>query len=356
MTLLPPGSTLGILGGGQLGRLIALEAARLGFDVHVYTQSSRDPATRVCARSHIAPWDDREALAFFSAACDLVTLEFENVPVATVEAVEAYGTPVRPGLFALTITQDRAVEKAFLNDVGIRTVDWAIIDNLDDLQAKLEAFGGQGILKRRRDGYDGKGQARIKSPDDAATAWDALGDKPCILEAFAPFAFEISAIVARSLSGELASWDPPRNEHENGILARSILPSGASAETEAKAVAAARKLAEGLDYVGVLALEFFVMDDGSIRANEFAPRVHNSGHWTPEGSYTCQFEQHVRAITDWPLGDTTRHSDVVMENIIGEDVFAGLHKVDAHTRLTHYGKREARPGRKMGHIVTRKTP
>lgn len=354
MSLLPPGSTIGILGGGQLGRLIALEAARLGFDVHVYTQSNRDPAARVCARAHIAPWDDREALAFFAAACDLVTLEFENVPVATVEAVEAFGTPVRPGLFALTITQDRAVEKAFLNDLGIPTVDWARIDSRDDLRARVAEFGGQGILKRRRDGYDGKGQARIRSEDDIATAWEALGDKPCILEAFAPFAFEISALVARSATGELSHWDCPRNVHESGILARSILPSGASEDAERAAIAAARKLAVALDYVGVLALEFFIMEDGQIRANEFAPRVHNSGHWTPEGSHTCQFEQHVRAVAGWPLGDATRHSDVVMENIIGADVFAGLNQVDARTRLTHYGKREARPGRKMGHIVRRR--
>jgi len=353
MSLLPPGSTIGILGGGQLGRLIALEAARLGFDVHVYTQSNRDPASRVCARAHIAPWDDKEALAFFAAACDLVTLEFENVPVATVEAVEAFGTPVRPGLFALTITQDRAVEKAFLNDLGIPTVDWARIDSLEELHDRVAKFAGQGILKRRRDGYDGKGQARIRCQDDVASAWEALGDKPCILETFAPFAFEISALVARSATGELAHWDCPRNEHDSGILARSILPSGTSEDTERAAIAAARKLAEALDYVGVLALEFFVMEDGQIRANEFAPRVHNSGHWTPEGCHTCQFEQHVRAVAGWPLGDTTRHSDVVMENIIGADVFAGLNQVDARTRLTHYGKREARPGRKMGHVVRR---
>ena len=353
MSLLPPGSTIGILGGGQLGRLIALEGARLGFDVHVFTQSNRDPAARVCARAHIAPWDDREALAFFAAACDLVTLEFENVPVATVEAVEAFGTPVRPGLFALTITQDRAVEKAFLNDLGILTVEWAQIDGLDALREHVDAFGGQGILKRRRDGYDGKGQARIRSAEEVNTAWAELGDKPCILEAFAPFDFEISALVARSATGELAHWDTPRNAHEDGILARSILPSGATPETERAAIAAARKLAEALDYVGVLALEFFVMESGQIRANEFAPRVHNSGHWTPEGAHTCQFEQHVRAIAGWPLGDATRHSDVVMENIIGEDVFAGLNQVSATTRLTHYGKREARPGRKMGHVVRR---
>lgn len=353
MTPLPPGSTIGILGGGQLGRLIAIEAARLGFDVHVFTQSGRDPAIRVAARAHIAPWDDTEALVVFAAACDLVTLEFENVPVPTLEMIEQFGAPVRPGVFALTITQDRALEKTFLNDIGVPTVQWAKVDTRADLDAALKDFGGQGILKRRRDGYDGKGQARIRSADDAAKAFDAIGDKPCILEAFAPFQCEISAIVARSAVGEVAHWDCPRNEHENGILARSILPSNVPEATERAAVAAATGLAEALDYAGVLALEFFVMEDGSLRANEFAPRVHNSGHWTPEGAHTCQFEQHVRAIAGWPLGDTSRHSDVVMENLIGPDIFGGLGQVSATTRLTHYGKKDARPGRKMGHIVRR---
>lgn len=356
MSALAPGSTLGILGGGQLGRLIALEAARLGFDVHVFTPQAGDPAVRVCAQGHIAAWDDAPALADFARACDLVTLEFENVPLASVRAIEAAGTPVRPGARALEVSQDRAVEKTFLNSLGIATVDWRRVDDLAGLPAALGELGGRGILKRRREGYDGKGQALIRTPADAEAAWNALGGAPCILEAFAPFDCEISALVARSATGETAVWDCPRNDHEGGILARSTLPSGVAAKTERAAQAAALRLAGALDYAGVLALEFFVMPDGRLLANEFAPRVHNSGHWTPEGAYTGQFEQHVRAICGWPLGNPGRHSDVVMENLVGPAIATGLSRVSADARLTHYAKREARAGRKMGHVVTRRGP
>jgi 5-(carboxyamino)imidazole ribonucleotide synthase len=348
---LPQGSPVGILGGGQLGRLLALEAAKLGHDVHVFTPYGDDPALRVCAQGHVAAWTDTDAVARFARACALVTLEFENVPLAVIDTITQAGTPVLPGRRSLEISQDRVTEKTFLNAIGIPTVAFVAIDSPADLVPALHAFGGHAILKRRREGYDGKGQRRLRPDDDPHAAWQALGAAPCILEAIAPFAFEVSALIARAPDGSHALWDCPRNDHGEGILQRSRVPSGLPASLEAQAHAHAHRLADALGHVGVLALEFFVMPDGTLLANEFAPRVHNSGHWTPEACRTGQFAQHMRAVCGWPLGDTTRHSDALMENLIGESVAEAPARAGPQTHLTLYGKREARPGRKMGHTV-----
>lgn len=353
MSPLSPGARIGMLGGGQLGRLLALEAGRLGFDVHVFCPEARSPAARVAAFETVADYDDRAAIAAFARTCDVVTYEFENVPVATIEAVIAAGCPVRPGAASLDVSQDRLAEKAFLNGLGIPTVDYRPVPDVAALAPALQALGGQGILKTCRDGYDGKGQVRI-GPDGAGLD-EALGlaaSAPCILEAIAPFVREVSVIVARGEGGAVA-YDPAGNVHENGILVRSTVPAAIAPETRDVVVASGLKLADALGHVGVLGLEMFVLADGSLLANEMAPRVHNSGHWTPEACETGQFEQHIRAVAGWPLGPVTRHFDARMTNALGKDIAAfpsGHHAAD---KLTAYSKREARTGRKMGHVVER---
>jgi 5-(carboxyamino)imidazole ribonucleotide synthase len=350
---LTPGSTLGILGGGQLGRMLAMAAADLGFDVVIFTPEDDAPAARVAARTIVADYSDEAALRTFAKACAVVTLEFENVPVLALELIAAAGVPVRPGPQALRISQDRFAEKTFLTELGLKTARFEPIDGPGDLEQALIAFGGPGVLKTRREGYDGKGQAWLTSPDKAQDAWDALGDVPCILEAAIKFEREISVLVARGQGGETTSWAPPHNTHAQGILARSVVPSGLSKKVEDEARQQAVTLAGALDYVGVLALEFFVLADGTLIANEFAPRVHNSGHWTPEACETGQFEQHIRAVAGWPLTATRRLFDAEMINLIGEDGAVDVARLAPGDKLTLYGKRDARPGRKMGHIVRR---
>jgi 5-(carboxyamino)imidazole ribonucleotide synthase len=356
MTPLRPGATIGILGGGQLGRMLACAGAQLGFDMLIYSPEENSPAGRVAAGTWCAAWDNGEALAEFAEACDVVTLEFENVPVLTIDTVEAAGTPVRPGSASLKISQDRYTEKTFLNEQGITTAPFEPVDGPGDITAALATLGGKGVLKTRREGYDGKGQAWIRSAEEAETAWDRIGGAPAILEAAIAFQCEISVIVARGPDGDTRTWAPPRNLHKDGILAVSSVPSGLPKAIEDEARAKAMKLAEALDHVGVLALEFFVLQDGTLLANEFAPRVHNSGHWTPEASQTGQFEQHIRAVAGWPLGDTHRLHDAEMINLIGEAGLVSPASLGPHDTLTLYGKREARPGRKMGHITRRLGP
>lgn len=356
MTALRFGATIGILGGGQLGRMLASAGAQLGFDVLIYSPEDDPPAGRVAAGAWSAAWDDADALAEFAQACDVVTLEFENVPVRTVEMLEKAGTIVRPGASSLKVSQDRYTEKTFLNAQGIPTAQFEPVDGPGDITSALAALGGKGVLKTRREGYDGKGQAWIRSPEEAEAAWQRIGGAPAILEAAIGFQCEISVLVARSPSGETRSWAPPRNLHKDGILSVSTVPSGLPKEIEDEARAKAVRLVEALEHVGVLALEFFVLPDGTLLANEFAPRVHNSGHWTPEACQTGQFEQHMRAVADWPLGDTHRLYDAEMINLIGEDGLASPAGLGPHDTLTLYGKREARPGRKMGHITRRLRP
>ena len=346
------GATIGLLGGGQLGRMLAGAAARLGFDVAVYAPETDSPAARVASWAITAPWTDVSALGEFARRCDVVTLEFENVPASAAKAVEDTGTPLRPGPRALEVAQDRVAEKAFLASLGIPVTPWHPVDTADAAVSALANLDAPALLKTRRDGYDGKGQIRLAPGEDAAAAFARLGGVPCILERMAAFDCEISALVARAPTGDMVTWAPSLNQHEGGILRRSRVPSGCSQAVCDTASVAARRLAEALDYVGVLALELFVLPDGRLLANEFAPRVHNSGHWTPEACVTGQFENHIRAVAGWPLGETRLLHAAEMENLIGDE-WADTVPPGPGVSLTLYGKRESRPGRKMGHLVRR---
>jgi 5-(carboxyamino)imidazole ribonucleotide synthase len=345
------GDTIGILGDGQLGRMLAGAAARLGFRTISFGPGEDSPAGQVCGRHFTASYDDSAALTEFASHCDVVTVEFENVPVSAAETVISTGTPFRPGANALSVAQDRVEEKRFLEDAGIACAPWRAIDSLEDLIAAHAALGPDAILKTRRDGYDGKGQVRLSTDSDLAAAWAELGAQPAILEGFVAFKLEISAVIARGADGAVAAYAPSRNVHEGGILRRAIVPAPVATDVASKAQTLAARLTERLDYVGVLALEFFVLADGKLLANEFAPRVHNSGHWTPEACMTGQFENHIRAVAGWPLGKASLLHGAEMENLIGEDAAAPVEDLLARGHLTLYGKREIRPGRKMGHLV-----
>ena len=349
--MIAPGSTIGILGGGQLARMLALAAAPLGYRCHVYAPEQDCVAADV-ARHHCAAYDDEGALAAFAGAVDVITYEFENVPAATVAVLEAL-KPVRPGHAALDVGQDRLSEKDFVSALGGRPAPYRAVDSLADLEAALAVLGAPAILKTRRLGYDGKGQFRIESPAQAAEAFAALGGRDLILEGFVRFGREFSILVARAPDGREAHYPPCHNIHESGILARTLLPADGldPAHVEA-ATALVVRIADALDYVGVLACEFFAAADGPV-FNEMAPRVHNSGHWTIEGAETSQFEQHVRAICGLPLGPTTLTAPrIEMENLLGADCErwpAILADPGAHLHL--YGKAHAAPGRKMGHVT-----
>jgi 5-(carboxyamino)imidazole ribonucleotide synthase len=348
--MIPPGETIGIVGGGQLGRMIALAAAQLGYRCHVYAPEADSIAADVCAAFTNAGWDDHDALRAFAADCAVVTYEFENVPFESMRAVEQVGT-LHPGSRALEVAQDRENEKRFVQNLGGRPAPWATVDSREDLAAALVSIGTPGILKTRRDGYDGKGQWRIGSVADA-DAVDLPG-KALVYEGFVDFAAEFSVILVRGADGDVRFWDSAENVHKGGILATSTVPAQAligSQVEEARALA--RQVADALGYVGVLTLEFFATDRGPV-FNEMAPRVHNSGHWTIEGALTSQFENHVRAICALPLGATTLAAKgVVMDNLIGEDAhdWAGILS-DPANHLHLYGKAAVRPGRKMGHVT-----
>ena len=353
MSALPPGSVIGILGGGQLGRMLGMAAARLGFDVHIFAPDEDPPAARVAARHHKAAYEDEAALKAFAAACDVITYEFENIPVASVDFLVGEGAAVRPGVKSLDVSQDRLTEKRFLNSIGIETGHFEAIDTVDDLAIALDRLGGEGLLKTRRDGYDGKGQVRLKSGGDIASAYDEIGRVPAVLEALVPFEREISVVIARTQDGDTAAFDPSMNDHSGGILRISAVPCGLPDTVIEKARQFAATLARETGHIGVMALELFVLEDGTLLANEVAPRVHNSGHWTPEACLTGQFEQHIRAVAGWPLGPVTRVFDAEMRNLLGKEVLnpPGTYADDAV--LTLYGKREVKPGRKMGHVVWR---
>ncbi|MEQ8557766.1 MAG: 5-(carboxyamino)imidazole ribonucleotide synthase [Henriciella sp.] len=353
MTSLPPGSVIGILGGGQLGRMLGSAAARLGFDIHVYAPDENPPAARIAAKHWQAAYEDKATLKAFAKACDAITYEFENIPVASVEYLIEQGAPVRPGAKSLEVSQDRLSEKRFLNSIGITTGHFEAIDSADDLAKALEALSGEGLLKTRRDGYDGKGQVRLKTGDDLAAAYAELGHVPAILEALVPFEREISVVIARSADGRTTAFDPSMNDHAGGILRTSIAPCGLSDDVIAHARSLAETLAAETGHVGVMALELFVLNDGTLLANEIAPRVHNSGHWTPEACLTGQFEQHIRAVAGWPLGPVTRVFDAEMRNLLGKEALAPPETYSDDAVLTLYGKRDAKPGRKMGHVVWR---
>jgi 5-(carboxyamino)imidazole ribonucleotide synthase len=348
---LPPGSMIGVLGGGQLGRMLALAAARLGFDVTVLEPEPDSPASRVAALTLEAPYDDREALKTLAATCDVVTFEFENVPAAVVQQLETLGALAAPGKRPLAIAQDRVDEKEFFRSLGVATADFAAIAGPADIRAALPRLGGRALLKTRREGYDGKGQTWVEGEADAEAAWARVGKKPAILEARVPFVRELSVIAARSRNGEIACYPVGENRHEHGILRTTHAPARLSAATKAEVEAIARKTLEALDYVGVIGVELFELEDGALRVNEFAPRVHNSGHWTLDGCEVDQFEQHVRAVAGWPLGKTQALAEVTMTNLIGSEAndWKAL-AADPSARVWLYGKREARKGRKMGHV------
>ena len=352
-TVMRPGQTLGILGGGQLARMLAIAAAPFGLRCHIYDPDPAAPAADVSAAHTIAGYDDAAQLSSFAAAVDVVTYEFENVPTETARLLSDV-CPVRPGPKALEVAQDRAVEKTFLGEHGIETVPWRTIDTAEDIGPALAALGGDGFLKTRRLGYDGKGQARIRSGEDPAAARAAIAGRPAVLEQAQTGFRETSVILARGLTGETAAFTPGLNTHRGGILRETQVPGGFDRATEDKVIAQAAHLANALGYVGIIGVEFFVLPDGTVRANEFAPRVHNTGHWTLDTCPVSQFAQHVRAVAGWPLASTARHSDAVMTNLIGHDIDAWqIPPADAAVHL--YGKLEARPGRKMGH-VTRLSP
>jgi 5-(carboxyamino)imidazole ribonucleotide synthase len=344
--------TIGIIGGGQLGRMLAMAAARLNFRTIILEPQADCPAAQVANRQIVAAYDDPAALDELAAACDVVTYEFENVPVSAAERLAA-SRPVHPPPKALDVAQDRLTEKRFLNGCGIETAGFRAVDSQADLTAALADFGGKGVLKTRRMGYDGKGQRVFRSVDeDASGAFDAMGGVPLILESFVAFEREVSVIAARAIDGTVVCFDVAENVHRNGILHTSTLPARISDETARTAREAASKLLAALDYVGVIGMEFFVMADGGLIANEIAPRVHNSGHWTEAACVISQFEQHIRAVAGLPLGDPARHSDCVMTNLIGDDIDSLPQWLAEPRTLVHlYGKRDARPGRKMGHVT-----
>lgn len=348
---LAPGATIGILGGGQLGRMLALSAAKLGLRTHIFSDESESCAFNVATAATRAHYDDAAALAEFADACDVVTFEFENVPDATVRVLAEH-VAVAPNATSLATAQDRFLEKTFVSGLGIATAPFRNVLSEAEAKEAFSALGGPAVLKTRRLGYDGKGQRIVRSADDCAAAFAEFGRVPAILEKFVDFAFEASVVGARARGGSFAAFDPPKNEHEHHILRRSIVPSPLSAGGVKQCFDIARKIAEALDYVGVLGVELFIGHSGEIAVNEIAPRVHNSGHWTMDACVVSQFEQHIRAVAGWPLGSCERHSNAVMENLIGAEVEPWQALASRHAGLHIYGKRVVRPGRKMGHITT----
>ena len=352
---LKTGATIGILGGGQLGRMLAVAAARLGFRTHIFEPGANPPAGDVAHALTTAGYDDVDALTAFAKSVDIVTFEFENIPTDALDVIENI-TPIRPNREALRTSQDRLVEKQFLEGLGLTVAPFADIANAADLEAAITTIGAPSILKTRRFGYDGKGQSRLRSADDAAEALADMAGNPAVLEGFVNFTAEVSVIAARSPSGEVACFDPGENVHRDGILHTTTVPARLSAAQRMDAVLLAAKILNALDYVGVLGVELFVTPQGFI-VNEIAPRVHNSGHWTQNGCAVDQFEQHIRAVAGWPLGDGSRYADVVMENLIGDDMdrVPELAK-QRDTALHLYGKADVKPGRKMGHVNIVKRP
>jgi len=351
---LQPGDTIGILGGGQLGRMLAMAAARLGFRCQVFSPDPDSPAFDVVLNATCAEYADVEALELFANDVDIVTYEFENVPAATAMVLAAR-RPVLPAQKILETTQDRLIEKDFITRLGIGTADYADVSSAATLRAAINRIGLPAVIKTRRFGYDGKGQAIIREDDDPDQIWNDLGTKSAILEAFVPFEREISVIAARSANGDVECYDVTENEHRDHILKISRAPADIPEELAAQARSIAGKIANALDYVGVLAVEMFVvMENGGpqVLVNEIAPRVHNSGHWTLDGASISQFEQHIRAIAGWPLGKPVRHGPVTMTNLIGDDILGYEQWLTVPGATVHlYGKGPPRPGRKMGHVT-----
>lgn len=346
--MISPGSTIGMLGGGQLGRMFALAAARVGYRVHVYAPEQGNPTEQVCAHATHAAYDDADALRVFAAACDVVTYEFENVPVFAAETIAAI-TPVRPAPNWLHVAQDRRREKAFIQASGADVAPYAVIEQASDLSIGEPLLPG--ILKTAQSGYDGKGQIRVSSAEELTAAWEELGQVPCVLESLVPFECEVSVIVAATPSGQMVSFPPVQNTHRNQILAETIAPAPIPPEQAAKAVALAEGIARHGGLEGMVAIELFVLADGGLIVNELAPRPHNSGHWSMDACQTDQFEQCARAVCGLPLGSVEVLYPARMINLLGDDVDDwAKFLAEPNARLHLYGKGEARPGRKMGHV------
>lgn len=351
---LQPGSVIGILGGGQLGRMLSVAASRLGLKTCIFEPGGDCPASHVANYHFQAGYDDEDALRKFGASVDVITYEFENIPTSALDLLENLA-PIHPGRNALAVSQDRMDEKEFLQSLGLKTAAFAAVSTLAELEAAVDTVGLPAILKTRRFGYDGKGQIRLSEGSDLAAAIEALDGAPAVLEGFVEFNCEISVIGARSQSGQIACFDPGENVHRNGILHTTTVPASVSNAVRTNAVLMAGQILNALEYVGVLGVELFVTADGLV-VNEIAPRVHNSGHWTQNGCLVDQFEQHMRAVAGWPLGDGSRHADCVMENLIGADMDRVPELSDDPSVALHlYGKADAKPGRKMGHF-NRVTP
>ena len=353
--LLEPGSIIGILGGGQLGRMTAIAAARLGYRVHVFSPDQSAPAKEVSKFSTTASYDDLVRLEEFARSVDVVTFEFENIPAQSLLTINNIA-PVRPNYRALEVSQDRLKEKAFVSSLGIGTTNYWPVQNVGDLEQALVSLNGQGVLKSMRRGYDGKNQTRISTGDVASSAWEEMGEESGILERWVDFQMEISVIVARSDNGATKIYDPVQNHHEHYMLSRTVAPAPIKPDVAAEACQMAYEIAKALDLVGVLAVEMFVTKGSQLLVNEIAPRPHNSGHWTIDACTCSQFEQLVRAICGIPLGSTLRHSNAEMRNLVGDEVDQWRQLLKEPGAILHlYGKLETRPGRKMGHI-TRLTP
>jgi len=349
---LPPGATIGIVGGGQLGRMSALAAARLGYRCHILTEEEDSPAAQVAAAATVGAYADEDILCDFAAAVDVITFEFENISAEGLDLLASL-KPVRPSPHVLRVSQDRVVEKTFINRAGVPTARFAPVASLDDLDEAISRLGLPAILKTTRFGYDGKGQARVASRVAATEAFERLRPGPLIMESVVDFAVEVSVIVARGGDGAISIFDCVENRHRDHILDVTLAPARLPAETGAQAQAIAARIAEAIDLVGLLTVEIFVDRNGNVLANEIAPRPHNSGHWTIDACPASQFEMHVRAVAGLPLPPARRHSDAVMKNLVGPDEIALWPSILACPGLIphHYGKSEARPGRKMGHVT-----
>ena len=345
---LPQGANIGILGGGQLGRMLSVAASRLGLKAHIFEPGANPPAGQVADQVTTASYEDEAALRRFAQSVDVITYEFENIPTSALDILEQI-RPIHPGRLALAISQDRLSEKEFLTGLGLKVAPYANVTSAAEAEAAAQSIGTPSILKTRRMGYDGKGQVRLKNVSDMEQAWQAMQGAPSVLEGFINFSHEVSVIAARTGDGQVACYDPGENVHREGILHSTTVPASLSAAQRMDAVLLAGQILNALDYVGVMGVELFVTAGGLI-VNEIAPRVHNSGHWTQNGCDICQFEQHIRAVAGWPLGDGSRHSDMRMENLIGADMdrVPELRKTNAALHL--YGKSEVKPGRKMGHV------
>ncbi|AKK20442.1 5-(carboxyamino)imidazole ribonucleotide synthase [Candidatus Liberibacter africanus] len=343
--------TIGIIGGGQLARMLSMAAARLGFSIVILDPNADCPANQVSTRQIVAQHDDIQALNTFANLCDYATYESENIPAKSISYLSTL-LPIYPSSKAIEISQDRLYEKQFFQESGIPTVDFYEISSQESLTKTLNAFQGKGILKTRRMGYDGKGQQIYNENDSTKNLYASLGNVPLIFERFATFSCEISIIAARALNGSICFYDPIQNTHIDGILHQSRVPSPISKKTSFLAYSAMKKVLTKLNYVGILCIEFFVTEDGKVIANEMAPRVHNSGHWTEACCTTSQFEQHIRSITNLPLGNPDRHSNCVMHNLIGSDIEQYEKWLNCNSSLVHiYGKSKTLPGRKMGHVT-----